>query len=83
MLPYVAILWCSDQRDSYNCDVFLVSGDSRLVPAVQGNNSLNQTKDTEIKWTIDAASTQARPKWGKAELMNGFAGSWMEHRDFV
>jgi len=39
-----------------------MSGDSRRVRTVQGNNSLNQTKDTEIKWTIDAASTQARPK---------------------
>jgi hypothetical protein len=47
------------------------------VRMLQGNNSLNQTKDTEIKWTIDAASTQARPKWGNAKLMNGFAGSGM------
>jgi hypothetical protein len=50
---------------------------------VQGNNSLNQTKDTEIKWTIDAASAQARPKWGNAKLMNGFGGSGMERRSFI
>jgi len=77
------ILWCSDQRDGYISDVFWVSGDSRRVRTVQDNNSLNQTKDTEIKWTIDAASTQARPKWGNAKLMNGFAGSGMGRWGFM
>jgi hypothetical protein len=42
---------------------------------MQGSNSLNQTKDTEIKWIIDAAHTLARPKWGNTKLMNDFAGS--------
>jgi hypothetical protein len=61
----------------------LVSGDSTRVRKAQDNNLLNQTKDTEIKWTIDAASTQARPKWGNTKLMNGFAGSGKGRWDFV
>jgi hypothetical protein len=53
---------------------------------MQYNNSLNQTKDTEIKWTIDAAHTLARPKWSETKLMSDFAGSsnkMKEHWDYV